>query len=44
MIRNIANTMAKGIIETLKEYRAAGRNLNDVIAAFEKLDTVEKIL
>lgn len=44
MIRNIAGTVAKGIIETLKECRAAGKNLDDVIAAFEKLDVVEKIL
>jgi len=44
MIRNIADTIAKGIIVTLKEYRAAGKNLDDVIAAFEKQDAVEKIV
>jgi hypothetical protein len=44
MIRNIAHTVTKGIIETLKEYRAAGKNLDDVIAAFEKQDAVDKIV
>jgi hypothetical protein len=44
MIRNIADTIAKGVIETLKEYRAAGKNLDDVIAAFEKETPVEKIV
>jgi hypothetical protein len=44
MIRNIADSIAKSLIETLKEYRAAGKNLDDVIAAFENQDTVEKIV
>jgi hypothetical protein len=44
MIRNIAGIIASGIIETLKEYRATGKNLDDVIAAFEKQDAVEMIL
>ena len=43
MIRGIAETVAKSIVESLKEYRAAGKSLADVIAAFEKLEPSDKV-
>jgi hypothetical protein len=44
IINIVAENTAKEIIRILKEYRAAGKNLDDVIAAFEKLEAIEKIV
>jgi hypothetical protein len=44
IINMVAENTAKEIIRILKEYRGAGKNLDDVIAAFEKQGTVEKIV
>jgi hypothetical protein len=43
IINIVAENTAKEVIRIFKEYRAAGKNLDDVIAAFEKQDPVEKI-
>jgi len=44
IINIVAENVAKEIIRILKEYRAAERNLDDVISAFEKQNAVEKII
>jgi len=44
IINTVAENTAKEIIRILKEYRAAGKNLDDVIAAFEKQEAVENIV
>jgi hypothetical protein len=44
IINIVAENTAKEIIRILKEYRAAGKHLDDVIAAFEKQNTLEKIV
>jgi hypothetical protein len=43
IINIVAENTAKEIIRILKEYRAAGKSLDDVISTFEKQDAVEKI-
>ena len=44
IINIVAENTIKEIIRILKEYRAAGKNLDDVISAFEKETPVEKIV
>ena len=44
IINIVAENTTKEIIRILKEYRAAGKNLDEVIAAFEKQDAVEQIV
>ena len=44
IINIVAENTAKEVIRILKEYRAAGKNLDDVIAAFEKQDAGEKMV
>jgi len=44
IINIVAENTAKEVIRILKEYRAAGKNLDDVIAAFEKQGAIELIV
>jgi len=44
IINIVAENTTKEIIRILKEYRAAGKNLDEVIAVFEKQEAVEKIV